>query len=68
MTITRPPIELRFAPILIDNDVLETIDVRFNAKTPGLYVFTVNVVVNHGVNEQRIGVGEFVIFFEAPVP
>lgn len=64
----RPAIEQRFAPILIDSDVPETIDVRFNAKTPGLYIFKLTVVVNHGVAEQRIDVSEGGVFFEAQEP
>ena len=62
----RPATAMKYAPLLLSAEIADTIDVRFNAKRQGLYSIRVDVVVNHGVDEQTLPLGSAEVFFEKP--
>jgi hypothetical protein len=40
----------RFSPLVLDNDIPHTVFLRMNAKRPGLFLFSVEVLVSRGMN------------------
>jgi len=56
-----------FTPLLIDDDVPQVIDVRFTADPPGIYQFSLDIVIMQGVEFQTFRVQPPMrVLFEPP--
>ena len=42
----------RFSPLVLDNDIPHTVSLRMNARRPGLFQFSVEVLVSRGMKQE----------------